>query len=279
MINLFKKDASKQKESIFTLIELLIVIAIIAILASMLLPALQKARDKAKSASCISNLKQLGKSFFMYAGDFKDYYVPYDSFGLKFSQFNDNWVRRLVRGAYAPGSILVCPGRNHGLNEDMIKYRESLRLAHSKSSMTDQIFDIPEYGYNRYFIGVNRKITKDNSLTTTDPAKIGDISNPSRKILCADVEQTGKFADFPGDADHGVASYVYYGRIDTGSNMGYPSPRHNCQCNIVAADGSVFTIRSIATGRAGINYLQGEITLNPTVSGNMWTRKDSVPYK
>ena len=89
----------KKNRKSFTLIELLVVIAIIAILAAMLLPALSKARAKARAISCTNNMKQLGLAIALYADEYNDYVVPSSTYGWTpgggANAFHISWVSLL----------------------------------------------------------------------------------------------------------------------------------------------------------------------------------------
>jgi prepilin-type N-terminal cleavage/methylation domain-containing protein/prepilin-type processing-associated H-X9-DG protein len=118
---LFVDEASRETRnslhrSEFTLVELLVVIAIIALLASMLLPALQLAKDTAKRISCLSNIKSVHTASFMYVSDNKDYlYEGFRDYSMYVQSWdpwpgNDIGMGRLISNKYLSSpDVLYCP--------------------------------------------------------------------------------------------------------------------------------------------------------------------------
>ncbi len=164
----------------FTLIELLVVIAIIAILASMLLPALSKARASAQGAKCLSNIKQIGLGVAMYTGDFNDSLpMQQPSYAADVEQTDTSYPGKNYKGGIYTGD-----GWHQTWMDLIHPYTGSIALFRCPAGKYDQW--CPSYGYNSDASGW----TFGGATTKGAPAKVTAFKNPSNFITHIDFGST-----------------------------------------------------------------------------------------
>ena len=251
-----RRNGTKKEVNLFTLIELLIVIAIIAILAAMLLPALNKAREKARSAYCTGNLRQLGQEILLYCNDFNEYFLPYH-------QDNESipWDALLVTQRNMKSRLLICPSRKPVINVAGNNHTEGLIKASSNSSPTGDIWLFSNYGYNAIFLGRTRW-----TLLKT-PNKLSRIKNPSNMTMLAESICSSRSPYYPEPG--GYYAYPYY---SAGGHQAYPA--HGNTCQFVKVDGHVGSIQSVSTAdlETRIKSLYEENRFGSCKKGpNQWT--------
>ncbi len=210
-----EQESKSHAERNFTLIELLVVIAIIAILAAMLLPALNKAREKAHRTQCANIQKQLGTSMHMYTTDNEDYIPP-------------SAVEVSIASGALNGDALFFyyPGAYGVTWEYMLKPYYIPNIKMTQSPMKQWRCPTPEppaNGYNRALS--NTPPFRHFGIGLMSKRKVSRLKNPSQLVLLGDYNYN--------NANH----YPYMYPLRTSGAGTVISTRHAASANVIMIDG------------------------------------------
>ncbi len=259
----------KQRRIRFTLIELLVVIAIIAILAAMLLPALNKARDIARSSTCKNNLKQIGSAHMLYAASFGDMMV------LDSVSSAQHWNGVMWHMDLLGKKVLRCPSRtmigNHSPDDWYVRFWDTASWrndkGYSENSADHSNWSICDYGVNfRYatssyssttgFRGVKASMFRRASATVLTIETANKDNRGWDKVTPRGVFRINNYYKSPDDGEDGF--WVAHG--------GYT------ECNTVFVDGHVKGVKANKPGEYGVQQLGQSPT---SLLYAPWVQKDT----